>query len=457
MRSRSFCRITLPLVACFVLTALSGCGAPEEPQPNVVLITLDTLRADHLGCYGYDRARTPNLDAFAESALRYDNAFSTINTTLASHASMMTGRYPQNLGVPRNSFPLGADIPTLAQLFKANGYRTAAFVSCSALSSSMGLARGFELYDETLGIVEVDQEQRRGETTTAAVLTWLEENREGPFFLWVHYFDPHFPYDPPPPYDTIHGSGYQGPADGSMVYLQRVWSGQVRPTRADHQRLLDLYDGEIAYLDHCLGPLLERFNRPEMSRTLVAITADHGEHLTERKIQYHHGSYVYQPSIRVPLIIRHPGVAEQAGTVGDTVQSLDLFPTLLGAVSITPAAGSGGQDLALPANKPRTAFAEASRPWEVEKRNPGQYQNIPKTTMVLQYPWKLVVTPYRRQMELYNLEQDPAEGHNLAAQETERARSLQQLLAGWRNQAGPAARPPDPENLRRLEALGYVQ
>lgn len=447
-------RLLLALLG--VVTAI-GCGAPESDKTSIVLITLDTLRADHLGTYGYARARTPNLDAFADMALRYDNAYSTINTTLASHASMMTGKHPQALGIPRNSFPLAPGIPTLAELLREDGYRTAAFVSCAALASEMGLARGFDTYDEEFGLSATDQDQRRAEATTTAALQWLKHNDDGPFFLWVHFFDPHFPYDPPPPFDTMFDAGYRGPADGSMDYLEKLWQKKISPTRADLQRLVDLYDGEIAYLDHCLGPLLDRLDQGELKeRTLVAITADHGEHLTERRLKFYHGNYVYQPSIRVPLIIRFPSSERGLGVVRETVQTLDLFPTLLGAADILDAQENQGRDLSTkPA--PRTAFAEASRPWSVEDQAPGQYRNIPKATLVVQYPWKLVVTPWRRQVELYNLEQDPGERNNLAAREIQRARDLHGLLARWREEAGPRAQSPDRENLERLEALGYVQ
>jgi arylsulfatase len=448
-------RLTLLLTGVTILLAL-GCGSAEDRQTSMVLITLDTLRADHLGCYGYDRARTPHLDAFAGEARRYDNAYSTINTTLASHAAMMTGRHPQNLGIPRNSFPLAPGIPTLAEILASRGYRTAAFVSCSALTSGMGLARGFGRYDQEFGISATDQDQRRAGATTAAALEWLRKNREGPFFLWVHYFDPHFPYDPPAPFATIYGSGYQGSADGSMAYLERLWQNEINPTPADLGRLVDLYDGEIAYLDHSLGPLLDELKSSDLKDALVAITADHGEHLTERRLKFYHGNYVYQPSIRVPLIIRFPGTGVRAGTVLETVQTLDLFSTLLAAAGITAGGETEGRDLAQP-QAPRVAYAEASRPWNVEDLNPGQYQNLSKAAMVVQYPWKLVVTPWRREVELYNLEQDPAERTNLAARETGRARNLHRLMSEWREGAGPRASTPNQDNLQRLEALGYVQ
>ncbi len=456
-------------VLVLLLAAAWGCGREKGGERwNLVLITLDTLRADHLGCYGYIRARTPNIDGFANEALRYQCAYSVINTTLASHAAMMTGRYPQGLGIPRNSFPLARDIPTLAELLRDEGYTTAAFVSASSLHSSMGLARGFETYDEDFGILHLNQEQRRAESTTTAAGRWLGENGAGkPFFLWVHYFDPHYPYAPPPPFDTIYGSDYQGPADGSMEYLATLRLPQARPTPEDLQQMVDLYDGEIAYLDHWLGKLIERLEAPGIGeRTLVVITADHGEQLLECEVLFNHGLYLYQPSVAVPLLIRFPEPLKVTPAAASTVQTLDILPTMLAAAGVTSPPDSGGRSLIpLPGCRepaagqegPRPAFAEASRPWHVERGHPDEYQNLRKAAMVVSYPWKLVETPYLHQVELYNLDQDPGERNNVAGGNPELAADLRRLISGWRDGAQDGSARPDDENLRRLEALGYVE
>ena len=445
----------------------AGCEGASQDRPNVVLITIDTIRADHLGCYGYGRARTPNIDAFAAAAVLFDQASPTINTTLASHASLLTGFYPQTLALPRNSFPLEAEFETLAGILSGRGYETAAFVSASALHSRMGLARGFHLYEETFEIQGLDQDQRRAQETTRAVMEWLGARHRNPFFLWVHYFDPHYPYDPPAPYDTLYGSGYEGPADGSMEYLSGIWERSARkiePEQEDLQRVVDLYDGEIAYLDFWLGPLLERLGRPEhLERTLVAIAGDHGESLTEHDYLFNHGLKLYEPTLRVPLILRLPGtMGAEARTVPAQVQVHDLFPTILAAsgapvpprveaVDLTPLA-LGRTDSARP-----FVYAEASRPWQVERTHPGSYQNLHKAAAVQSYPWKLIVTPFENRTELYDLERDPGELVDLSLQDPARVAELKRVLDAWRRGAVRVAGRPDPENLERLRSLGYTR
>ncbi|MAG33188.1 MAG: hypothetical protein CL908_20105 [Deltaproteobacteria bacterium] len=175
----------------------TACSSP--PPPNLVLITIDTLRADHLGCYGYERARTPNIDVFAGGAVRFTRATTVSNNTLPAHVSMITGLYPQTAGGPRNGFKLRGEIHTLAEQLQGAGYRTAAFVSASALASGLDVDQGFDRFDESFPVREMDQRQRRAETTVAAIRAWLAEEQQGPFFLWAHFFDPHYPYTPPPP------------------------------------------------------------------------------------------------------------------------------------------------------------------------------------------------------------------------------------------------------------------
>jgi arylsulfatase A-like enzyme len=456
----------LPAFFTLLLLQLS-CGGPREPRWNVVLITLDTLRADHLGCYGYAHARTPNIDAFAAEALQFERAFSTINTTLPSHAAMLTGQFPRALGVPRNSFPVPEDVPVLAELLAEQGYATAAFVSASALHADLGLARGFATYDQTFDVRGVDQEQRRAEATTRAVLEWWEARPAKPFFLWVHYFDPHYPYTPPPPYDALYGADYNGPADGSMEYLLRIWgwSGpKITAPAADLQRLVDLYDGEIAYLDHWLGPLLARLGQDHVrEHTLVIIVADHGESLTEHDYLFNHGRRLYEPSIRVPLMLRFPGaMAVSPRTVRDQVQSRDLFATILSIAGIDPPAGDSSVDLVpLAHGEPYAggpyAFAEASRPWEIEKMYPKMYPNMPKAQMVVAYPWKLIVTPFERTVELYNLDEDPGELTNLAPQHGDRVANLREQLDQWWGAKLRMGVEPDPRSLERLRSLGYIK
>ena len=367
----------------------AGC-AQERTPPSVLLITIDTLRADHLGCYGYERAQTPNLDALAEDSVVFDRAHTVSNNTLPAHASMLTGRYPHAIGIPRNSFTLAPGEKTLATELSAVGYETAAFVSASALASPLGLNRGFDLYDETFGVREMDQEQRRAESTTDAVLAWLRRHDgETPFFLWVHYFDPHYPYTPPEPFDRLYGNDYRGPADGSMEYLCTIWglgTPAVKPSPADVQRMIDLYDGEIAYLDVQLGRLFRYLDEAGLRETVMTVvTADHGESLDEHDYYFNHGLYLYEPSLHVPLIVEMPDDAVTPRRIETQVETFDIFPTVMTAAGLPVAENVHGIDLTplltgdvdgaqrtppapgMPADADprlrRYSYAESCRPW----------------------------------------------------------------------------------------------
>ncbi|MCK4413453.1 MAG: sulfatase [Candidatus Eisenbacteria sp.] len=451
---------------CTILLVLAwSCGDGERRPRNVVLITIDTLRADYVGCYGYARAHTPHLDALAAEGVRFAHAFSTINTTLASHAAMLSGLHPQAAGVPRNSFPVPPDVPLVAEQLRAAGYTTAAFVSASALHSGMGLDRGFDLYDERFTF-EGDQEQRRAETTTRAVLAWLERQPPEPFFLWVHYFDPHYPYSPPAPFDTLHGGGYRGRADGSMDYLHRIQGKKdlprIVPGPADLQRLIDLYDGEIAYLDAWLGPLLADLGRPERrASTLLILAADHGESMTEHDYFFDHGLDVYQPAMGVPFLVRCPPSLKVAPRVVDEpVQTHSIAPTIIAYAGLPVFEECQGRNLLpLLCGEPverRLAFGEASKPAEIEESAPDEYRNLYKAQMVIDYPWKLVLTPYQDRVELFNLEADPDELRSLTLEEPARVGRMSRAVLKWRE--GPVRRAEriDPENERRLRSLGYI-
>lgn len=460
------------LVATLLLLAGSGCGG-DDPRPNVVLITLDTTRADHLGFEGYDRARTPVIDAMAAESVRYRRCFTVSNNTLPAHAAILTGRYPHVLGLPRNSFPLLPGIPTVADLLRDAGYATAAFVSAEALASGLGLARGFDVYDETFDVQELDQRQRTADATTDAVLAWLEDDPPEPWLLWVHYFDPHYPYTPPDGYLDATDPDYAGDADGSMEYLTRVWgygdTEMITTTEADRQRLIDLYDGEIAFLDAELGRLVDALDaRDPDRRDLRILTADHGESLTEHDYLFNHGEFVYQPSIHVPLLVRYPAADGQDGappvepsTVWSPVEVTDVATTILSATGTLAPPNLDGYDLTPLArgeigDATRNVFAESCRPWRVEEAFPRAYPNLYKAQAVVRFPWKLIVTPFTSTVELYDLDADPRELHDVADDQLELVETLRGELARWRARTAEAIGQLDRENLERLRSLGYI-
>jgi arylsulfatase A-like enzyme len=331
----------------------------------------------------------------------------------------------------------------------------------------MGLDAGFEVYDEQFSVQEVDQEQRRAQETTDAVLAWLSRSELGRAFVWVHYFDPHYPYTPPAPYDRIYGDDYAGLADGSMEYLAGLWakgSARTQASDADIQRLVDLYDGEIAYTDSQVGRLIAAIDEAGLGEdSIIALTADHGESLTEHDYLFNHGLYLYEPSLRVPLILRlPPSFGVEATVVGAQVQNLDLFPTLLEAAGLEVPEETEGLSL-LPLIRGdresvrELSFAEAARPWKVERRYPGQYRNLHKAQVVVEGPWKLIVTPHRDKKELYHTGRDPGEQSNQIAEHTMVSSRLYHALREWRREDLPGDAVPTPENLRRLKALGYVE
>lgn len=457
---------TVILTAAMLLAA--GCRQRPAAAPatmNVVLVTLDTLRADRLGCYGYAAARTPVLDAFASSALLFEQATTASNNTLPSHAAILCGRHPRRLGVPRNGFEVPPAQRGLAVLLAERGYDTAAFVSCSVLDATSGLRKGFAVYDDDFDIEEIDQAQRRAPATVQRALRWLNAPAAKPRFLWLHLFDPHYPYTPPPPYDRMFYPEYSGPADGSIRFIAGILGShgfpKIRTGPDDYRRLAALYDGEIAFLDASLSPLFTYLNRPEArARTAVAVVADHGESLTEHGYFFDHGLDVYQPSMHVPLMVRAPGMTT-GRRIATAVQTIDIFPTLLRLAGLDVPKATEGRDLSpLLRGKSQIpavlAFGEACQPFEVETLDGRAWRNDSKAQFALAWPWKLVQVPYLGRNELYRLDSDGAESRDMAATHPQMLAWLSEQMQKWRRGAAVDAQRPNPANLDKIRSLGYL-
>jgi len=398
--------------------------APARGRPNVLLVTVDTLRADHLGCYGDAAAMTPVMDALAARGTRFATAVAHVPLTTPSHASILTGLTPLRHGLRDNGgFALAAGTPTLAGLLKGAGYRTAAFVSGFPLDRRFGLDAGFETYDDHLPHGDDPRRaayvERGADATTDAALRWLsslDRSQDAPFFAWVHYFDPHAPYEPPEPYRGRFGS---------------------------HP-----YDGEIAFVDAQLGRLLEWIDHEHLTgRTLVLVTADHGESLGEHG-EDTHGVFVYDSTLRVPWLMAGPGVPP--GRVAATVaRGIDVAPTLLDLAAQRVPDSLEGRSL-------RTAGLGVlpDAPAYVE----SEFAHLQLGWAPL-HGWrtadhKLIDAP---RPELYALAVDPGETVNRAGSETETAERLRrELEAALRTPVPNAARLADRETAERLNALGYV-
>jgi arylsulfatase A-like enzyme/Flp pilus assembly protein TadD len=388
---------------------------------NVLLVTIDTLRADRVGVYGSSRRLTPAFDQFGREGLRFDTAHAHVPLTLPSHASLLTGRYPTRHGVRDNgAFRLDDKSPTLADALKAAGYRTAAFVGSFVLDARFGLNRGFDLYDDRMlgGSGSLEPVQRNAEQVLAPAVEWILRNQPGPFFVWVHLYDPHEPYTPPEPYRTQYAG--------------------------------EPYDGEVAFTDAALGAFLNRLRSAgRLDRTVVVLTADHGESLGEHG-ERTHGLFAYEPTLRVPLVFWAPS-AIRPGVFHNPARLVDVAPTVLDLVGAPPLENIDGRSV--------RSIAAGERPFE----DPGSYfealnanlsRNWAPLTGLVHGRHKLIDLPLP---EVYDLEVDAGEQRNLYASQRELARGLESRLdqiAAGATTATPSAL--DAETQNRLRSLGYV-
>src|SRR5262245_14203684 len=314
-------------------------ATPSRPL-NALLITIDTLRADHLGCYGRADASTPAIDRLAKEGVLFEQASTCVPLTLPSHASILTGTYPAFHGAHNNgSYKVDDSAVMLAEVLRERGHRTGAVIGAFPLASRFGLAQGFDTYDDTLPQEregQIGYRQRPADQVSGAGLRWLESTGGKPFFLWLHYFDPHVPYAPPEPFTAR----FRG-----------------RP-----------YDGEIAFVDEQVGRVLERIRRPDLaSNTLVVLMSDHGEGLGEHG-EWTHGVFLYESTLRVPLVLALPGVVPAGRRVGQPVRSIDVLPTVLELLGV-PAPGDVQGESLRPlydggAAPPRFVLAETKAPRE---------------------------------------------------------------------------------------------
>jgi len=390
----------------------------------VLLVTIDTLRADHVGCYGHASAATPAVDALAARGVRFATAVAHVPLTGPSHASLLTSRTPLGHGFRDNGgYVLPPPVRTAAEDFRQGGYRTAAFVSAFPLDRRFGFDRGFETYDDHLPKGNDRRRspyvERPADATTDAALRWLGASPAGasPFFLWVHYYDPHAPYEPP----------------GALAERFRAAP----------------YDGEIAFVDTQLVRLVRALeDGGALARTLVVVTADHGEGLGEHG-EGTHGLFVYDATLKVPWIMAGPGIA--AGRVVETVaRGVDLLPTLLDYAGLAPRADLEGRSL-----RPATEGREMSdAPAYAESLYPEREFGWAPLHAWRTARYKLIEAP---RPELYDLAADAAERTNRAADEPARVEELRRALRSAVSRPAPAAGAEvDPETAERLRALGYV-
>ena len=445
-----------PTLAALLGAACTSCAVGGEPaRPNLLLVVIDTLRADRSSAYGYELDTTPALRGLAGQGVRFEAAYAPSATTGPSHATLFTGLQPYAHGVLKNGLVLGDEHATLAETLTAAGYQTAAVVSSYVLHRKFGFARGFASYqddfdpqDATLRPESWEGERveafdRRAEHTTERALDWLRDRDSSrPFFLFVHYFDPHDPYVAPPEW-------------------QRRFAAPEGADRAGHARAL--YDAEVAYTDAWIGRLLAGLQELGLEAgTLVVVTADHGEGLFDHGYFYH-GVQLYEEAVRVPLLVRWPGGLDGGRVVTEPVALVDLLPTLLELTgSAVPADALPGASLAdaLRGDAP----LDPERPVYLQREaftadRVGEFPVAGEKLGLRVGVWKYLEAPEEGTRELFHLERDPAERRNLADAEPERVAGLARRLAPHREALRRVAEPPalEASDRRRLEALGYTE
>lgn len=390
-----------------------GAGSPE--RDHVLLITVDTLRADTLGFAGDSRVATPVLDRLAASGRTYLNAHAHSVVTLPSHANILTGRYPYQHGVRENSgFVLPAEEATAATILAERGFATAAFVAAYPLDSRFGLARGFAVYDDAYARgshpTEFVMPERRGDEVVAAARAWWQSHADERRFLWLHLYEPHAPYSPPEPFASHYAT--------------------------------NPYLGEVAAVDAFLAPLLEPFLDGEEAPTLIVFTSDHGEGLGDHG-ELTHGLFAYEPTLKVPLVVWAPDMTPHR--TSEHARHIDILPTLLAAAGVDPPPGLPGRNLlaASPAAAGESYFealsANLNRGWAPLRG-------------VVERGEKLISLPIP---ELYDLSDDPGEARNLFEARPDRARELARHLPRESEWPPTRAAPGDRE-MAALRSLGYV-
>lgn len=423
-------RVLVSFACVVALLAIGACrrsgkdgGTTALRRINVVLVTIDTLRADRLGCYGYAQVATPNLDRLAQSGMLFENAVTHTPLTAPSHASIFTGTYPTVHKVrDTGGFVLQGPHATLAEILQRNGWATAAFVGASVLKKGFGFSRGFAVYDDQMPKLKPGRpagdyaERRAGEVVDKAV-EWLQRQKGQPYFLWVHVFDPHSPYDPPSPFREQ----YRGRA----------------------------YDGEVAYTDRELGRLFDAIaGKSGGENTLVVVLSDHGESLSEHG-EYSHGVFLYDATLRIACIMSGPGIPKGM-RVKQQARAVDVLPTILELIGGNPLAGVQGGSL-VPAMTGKTdpaawSYAESLYP----KINMGWAE----LRGVRTNRWKYIRAP---NPELYDLSRDPAETANVVSQHPEEVRELEARLRDLAAEGEKVETTMvDRRTMEQLKSLGYV-
>lgn len=401
----------------------------HAPVKHIILVSIDTLRADHLSCYGYEKIRTPNIDRLAEDGVAFDNAATATPLTLPAHASIFTGRSPLGHGLIDNfGFVLEESEETIAELLQAAGFATGGFVGSFVLDSRAGIGQGFDTYFDrfeapTGKLTSLESNQRPGDRVLSPALDWIRSQGDRPFFAFIHFFDPHTPYAPPEPYRSDHGPGKVG-----------------------------LYDGEIAFVDSLVGELVAFLEERDLYHdALVIILGDHGEALGDHGEETH-GYFVYDETIRVPLIVKAPG-AQAGGRAAAQVRSIDILPTTLDLAGVAIPPAVEGVSLRSHLRDPEKDLGLTAY---IETHYTRLHFGAAPLRGIRTDRYKFIEAP---QPELYDLRADPTEAGNVFGENKAVADQLASALERWVQKDSVrnlSPSPVDAETEQRLRALGYM-
>lgn len=451
--NRGWIAIGLCLIAA---SSLVACSKPAKPR-NVVLITLDTFRADALGIYGNTDGLSPHIDAFAGEATVFENAVTTIGTTFPAHASLFTSLYPKDHGVRWNGDSLDDRFTTLSEILAGRGYETAAFVGYRSMLTRGGFQRGFSVHSESPDQPPAQQHWRPGEEVNRLGISWLDDRSGEPFFLWLHYYETHTPYRLSPYARKKHlSAGYEGPfVQGAEAKALGRLGKDIPWSPEELAAIRALYDGEVVAVDRRVGEVIAALrNRDLLDSTVVVLTADHGEALGEHHA-VGHGFLLCQPVLHVPLVIRVPGLRAPQ-RIDTRVSLIDVTPTILDLLGFEVPPGLDGRSLAagLAGRRlsPHRYFAE------VRGLGDQEFESVPEADRYAVFDGSLKVISDAGSFQAFDLERDPRELEGFAPDSAvTRQRELVKLVSAYRRSVREApASELDEEALAELRALGYL-
>lgn len=460
-------------------------GSSDESFRPVILITLDTVRADHLSVYGYNRITSPNIDKFSEDGIVFENTVCQVPITRPSHFSILTGRYPSSHGLTDNFSITPEDVPLLSEHMTENGYTSAAFVSAAVFDSSFNTNFGFQEYFDTIvnnffsphfvfvadlyymGLIDIKNENSAAETNQV-VFKWLEKNGNKQFFIWLHYFDPHTPYTPPERFKNMYtDKDFDIDKYYDYDWEKEHYNTELKEVVLDEEivkHAVDLYDAEIRSMDEELGKLFNELRRLNVyEKSLIIVTADHGESF-EHGYYFDHGDRLYEGLIRVPFILKLPGKIWKGEKINTQVETVDIAPTVLEILSISPLQGIEGKSLVGLMSKEEEEDSAGNKSYAYSQTpyRGGYYFKAKELQSIRSNDWKLIYDVRSKEYELFNLHGDPAEKNDVAASQIAARRELELALSKFNNTFRRKVDKTkkvdmDQTTLKQIKSLGYVR